>query len=565
MKQDEISKSRLLLKRIPYMENIVPKKAVLDDAENDKKAVVDRKRNEIDRPHRRSRSRSRSMDRHHRDRRLDSDRHSRFERNYHRTSRSRSPKREAEVKSTVIPSKAPLSMSDMLTKIMSSSSSNNSISNAHSSVLANLSVSSSLQNSSFSSASSTLSSANKAAKEVYVGNLPLGIGLTPKQIQDFFNIVLNKSNLLAKTNEKFPSGYGPVVSVRMAGDSSYAFAEMRLPEEVDLVLTLNGIRFLDCPLKLGRPKGYADSSMAPGVGVGTGSLLSNVDLTNILGSAHARLVSPPAAPSLESVVEGSLFGSVVRVTPLPSSISTADLKQITSPFGVILRCLVAGHLERIGFVQFKDPQMAKLAVSSLLGLRVGDVTLAFSLANEQECVDLSQVPVENDNGENVLSTSNVVEKTLQTTGTTLQLLNLCIAKDLVDPEEVLEIKEDIVEEASKFGRVMQVVIPPPIPGSSPESVVPVYLRADSVDSAEKIVAGLSGRRFQGRTVSATLISEGLFLEKVNESDSSSSFASNAIAPPNEYPKVDQGEIYKVSELPEDNLILPNVPAVADID
>ena len=155
------------------------------------------------------------------------------------------------------------------------------------------------------------------------------------------------------------------------------------------------------------------------------------------------------------------------------------------------------------------------------------------------------------------------------TSSCLHLVNICTAKDVVDPEELNEIKEDLVEEASKFGRVLSLVIDTTLISSltNLDVDVPVYLRADSHESASKISVGLSGRRFQGRVVAANFISESEFESKEKKTHSSH-YSSAAFAPPKEYAPVtqaDQAEIYKVSELPEDNLVLPNVPAVADID
>ncbi len=75
------------------------------------------------------------------------------------------------------------------------------------------------------------------ARRVYVGNLPQGIGLQPKVLQEFFNTALVSAGLVV--------GDGvPINDVWISSEGRYAFLEMRSPQEATNAMKLDGISLL---------------------------------------------------------------------------------------------------------------------------------------------------------------------------------------------------------------------------------------------------------------------------------------------------------------------------------
>jgi splicing factor U2AF subunit len=76
----------------------------------------------------------------------------------------------------------------------------------------------------------------------------------------------------------------------------------------------------------------------------------------------------------------------------------------------------------------------------------------------------------------------------------------------------LEICEDVREECSKYGQVLELKVPRPSGGSrqSP-GVGKIFVKFDTVESATKALKALAGRKFSDRTVVTTYYGEVSFL------------------------------------------------------
>ena len=81
----------------------------------------------------------------------------------------------------------------------------------------------------------------------------------------------------------------------------------------------------------------------------------------------------------------------------------------------------------------------------------------------------------------------------------------------------LEICEDIKEECSKFGEVIEMKIPRPSGGSRQSNGVgKIYIKYDTPESARKALQSLAGRKFADRTVVTTYFSEVCFTSTVTQ-------------------------------------------------
>lgn len=73
---------------------------------------------------------------------------------------------------------------------------------------------------------------------------------------------------------------------------------------------------------------------------------------------------------------------------------------------------------------------------------------------------------------------------------------------------IIEIRDDVREECSKFGSVVDIKIPRPAGGSRQiAGVGKIFVKFDSVESTTKALRALAGRKFADRTVVATYFPE----------------------------------------------------------
>eukprot|EP00741_Cyanophora_paradoxa_P025541 tig00000383_g24647.t1 len=83
-------------------------------------------------------------------------------------------------------------------------------------------------------------------RKIYVGNLPVGVGLKDVNLADFFNQALQTAGLA--------SGLAPpVLSVWMSSEGKFAFVEFRSPKDAENALMLDGAIFHGRPLRIQRP------------------------------------------------------------------------------------------------------------------------------------------------------------------------------------------------------------------------------------------------------------------------------------------------------------------------
>ena len=142
-----------------------------------------------------------------------------------------------------------------------------------------------------------LSAATRKERRVYVGNLPTGVGLSEKQIGEFiFSMMVAKGFVAADQKDV-------IVSVWVAPEATYAFAEFHTIEQANQCLALNGIVLLTHPLRISRPNNYnpnlgmpIDPAAALAVGVGSGGVGSYVT-TNPAATAASLIAAPTTLPA----------------------------------------------------------------------------------------------------------------------------------------------------------------------------------------------------------------------------------------------------------------------------
>jgi len=227
----------------------------------------------------------------------------------------------------------------------------------------------------------------RQARRIYVGNLPIGIGLTDAQVTEFFNTAMMAAGLAQ-------GGTPPVISTWLSSEGKFGFVEFRTPEEATSGLMLDGCNFMGRTLRLGRPKDYMPIDAAGGsLGVPLG-----------LGLA------------------------------MPSSATSAN----ALPLGI------------------RQPLAAP------------------------------------------------------TPTTVLVLLNMVSKEELLNDEDYLDIVDDVRDECSKFGTVVDLVIPRPINGVDSPGQGKAFVKFTQPSEAQKAYDSLSGRRFSNRTVIASYLEPSKF-------------------------------------------------------
>ncbi|KAK4705360.1 RNA-binding protein 23/39, partial [Phenoliferia sp. Uapishka_3] len=228
---------------------------------------------------------------------------------------------------------------------------------------------------------------------------------------------------------------------------------------------------------------------------------------------------------------GGSQGNGLYVGSLNFALTESDIRQVFQPFGEVEvvdlhKDPVTGKSKGYAFVQFKDPKDAVQALEkmnnfSLAGreIKVGlvaDKTAAFSRQEPQldegtggnlnniSRIELMQKLSRSDRPVDLPKAPMFRPNIPQATTRNVML------KDAFNPEEEterdwdLELRDDVKGESEeKYGKVAEIFV-------VKESQGEIYIRFVTVESAILAVAGLNGRWFGGRQISAAHTTDSLF-------------------------------------------------------
>jgi len=86
-------------------------------------------------------------------------------------------------------------------------------------------------------------------------------------------------------------------------------------------------------------------------------------------------------------------------------------------------------------------------------------------------------------------------------------------EEITDAEEYEDILEDMREECGKHGAVSKILIPRPTEGdANPVGLAKVIIEFADMNGSIKAKNAMHGRRFAGRTVTATFLSDDAYNE-----------------------------------------------------
>lgn len=365
-------------------------------------------------------------------------------------------------------------------------------------------------------ASTALKTSNsRQSKRLFVYNIPPPV--TEDGLQQFFNLQLNGLNIV--------KGSDPCIQANIAEDRSFALVEFRQPSDATIALALDGITMGEHDtevngngnadvkgLDIRRPKDYIvptadeDAYTDGDVSSEVPDTANKISITNL----------PPYLTDDQVIELLKSFGDLKAFVLVKEE--HAQESRVCAPNSPTLKMLT--NRQGIAFCEYVDPSTTDIAVEGLNGMDLAEnkikVTRASIGATQVSGLEM---------GVNAMSmfagtTSEGFEE-----GRVLQLLNMVTAEELVDNEDyegessvlttfwtkltsLLEIVEDVMEECSKYGKIVTLKIPRPSGGSRQSAGVgKIYLKYEDAASAKKALQALAGRKFADRTVVTTYYDE----------------------------------------------------------
>ncbi|KAG8159315.1 hypothetical protein KVR01_010976 [Diaporthe batatas] len=333
--------------------------------------------------------------------------------------------------------------------------------------------------------SATLKPTNsRQAKRLVVSNLPPSA--TEESISSYFNLQLNGLNVVESTD--------PCALVQLSTDRSFALVEFKTPDDATVALALDGQSMeaddangaangVPSGLQIRRPKDY----IVPAV----------VDDPNYEPGRVSNIVIDTP--------------NKISVANIPPYLTTEQVLELLSSFGelkafVLVQDRSTEESRGIAFCEYLDPAATEVAIKALDNMELGENHLKVRKAS----IGITQVAgVEM--GVNAMSMLAGTTSTDSEVTRILQLLNMVTPEELMDNDDYEEICDDVREECSKYGEIIEIKVPRPVGGSRQSAGVgKIFVKYDTPESATKALKALAGRKFADRTVVTTYFPEENF-------------------------------------------------------
>lgn len=345
-------------------------------------------------------------------------------------------------------------------------------------------------------------SANQAAmdkinRELFVGNTPPGT--SELLLLHFLNGAMRRVQLCGPAET-------PILNCRV--NAKFAFIELVHADMANRALSLNGIPFLGAVLKVSRPSKYQGPPMPAKTWQQlTGqSLPTGIALDAEQEKVNRELFVGNTTPEMtESMLKEFLGNAMMQV-----GLNTQHGNPIST-------CRVSG---KFAFIELRSQEEAANALNlnqiPYLGtqLRVGRPSKWQGKQDQHgnwEDILAKYMSGELQLGESVTAAASAPPPPPPAlpTSRVVELKNMLSAQDLENPEEYNDILEDTREECAQFGALVSVIIP----RANEVGVTKIFLEYTSTTDAQKAIAGLSGRTFDGRKVAADYFDETKFSAK----------------------------------------------------
>jgi splicing factor U2AF subunit len=359
--------------------------------------------------------------------------------------------------------------------------------------------------------------ATRHARRVYVGGLPPTAN--EQSIATFF------SHALAAVGGNTAGPGNAVVNVYINREKNFSFVEFRTVEETSNAMALDGIMFEGVSVRVRRPNDY---NPAAAVGLGPSGPNPNLNLAAI------GLGSGAGVTGGVTMAGGNDQAERIFVGGLPYYLTEEQCRELLGSFGPIksfdlVKDRETGTGKGYGFVVYADPNVTDSACAGLNGLKMGDRTLTVRRAAEGAAgvagvtTSGTQVfPAVPTNAAAMAAAaaaavSGVSFPGLSAAPAIAGATRIVVLSDAVTLEEISveeeynDILEDMREECSKHGPVENILIPRPMPGNpTPAGLAKVIIVFTDMNGSVKARNAMHGRRFAGRTVTASFLSEDMY-------------------------------------------------------
>lgn len=207
-----------------------------------------------------------------------------------------------------------------------------------------------------------MTAGGKKAREVYVGNLAIGM-VTDQMLKDFFNTALK--GLVPQE-----SATDAVMSVWMAPDMKYTFVEMRTADLATASMALDKVELCGRALNVGRPSGYVAPTPIGGMNSMIGMAAMQAPMSGMMASMNQLIGSKDTGPALSKciVLENMLTAEDVDGDEYEEIVS--DIKEEAAKHGAVDSVVIPRSGQpgvTKAFVKFASEDGAKKASDALGG------------------------------------------------------------------------------------------------------------------------------------------------------------------------------------------------------
>ncbi|KAJ2556363.1 hypothetical protein EV175_002062 [Coemansia sp. RSA 1933] len=369
------------------------------------------------------------------------------------------------------------------------------------------------------------STASRQARRLYVGNIPIGID--EDSIASFFNDMMVRYKIA--THDELP-----VQNIQINVEKNYAFVELRDANQATMGMGLDGLMFHNQKLKIRRPKDY-------------------------IPPAGQDEPKPPTF-ALPGVVSNMVpdTPNKVYVGGLPTYLGEDQVIELLKAFGELRAFnLVRESATRVSrgfaFCEYEDPNVTDIACQGLNGMDLGERRLVVQraslgarggdgLGQQDRRSQLQQHQYQQLRGAGYAPGQQAYDSGyppqrpsynppalpgqqpplppmgsvpgMQATAI-VQLLNMVTESELEDDEEYADIVDDVRDECSNYGAVVDLRIPRNEGASEVKEpgVGKIFVQYATPAEATAALNALAGRQFMGRTVIASYITEDDFASR----------------------------------------------------
>jgi len=339
------------------------------------------------------------------------------------------------------------------------------------------------------------SPADRQSRRLYVGNIPAGI--QEAEIQDFFNTAMVAAKSVNKPG-------APVIAVQINVEKSYAFLELRDPQEATAGMAFDGIMLHGHSLKVRRPKDFVSMPGMP--------------------ESSGPMPALPAGAIVATNVPDSPFK--IFMGGLPAHLSEEQVKELLTAFGPLkafnlVKDTTTGLSKGFAFCEYLDESVTDRACASLNGMKLGDKQLVVqraSLGAKNVYPATPAPPPMVINGPITATPANILNLAIPAmnllTALTLpsqandpshilMMLNMTTLDELQNEDEYQSLFADVHDECARLGRIITIAVPRD--GTCP--IAKVYVEFSRTDDAVKAMQSLAGRRYAGFMVVTSMCSQ----------------------------------------------------------